>query len=164
MAARSRQSRSALGLAASALAGLAAVIASLGGDGDIVPFFVALTFAGGVAAWAAHPPFEGSRRRTARGIAILWLVAAIWVGVLLVMSVTVWQASGPTPTPEQEYLGIPATGYHLVGLYGGAVLVLLLGFGGEAWFGGAAPVSRAASMPGTTPSDVDGPQAGHRTF
>ena len=133
--------RSVLGLAASALAGLAAVIASLDGDGDIVPFFVGLTFAGGLAAWAAHPPFEGSRRRTARGIAILWLVAAVWVGVLLVMSVTVWQASSPPPTPEQAYLGIPATVYHLVGLYGGAVLVLLLAFGSEAWFGDTAPVT-----------------------
>jgi hypothetical protein len=144
MGAPSRELRSALGLGASALAGLAAVIASLGGDGDIVPFFVGLTFAGGVAAWAGHPPFEGSRRRTARGIAILWLVAAVWVGVLLLMSVTVWQASSPPPTPEQAYLGIPSTVYHLVGLYGGAVLVLILAFGREGWFGDTAQVSGAS--------------------
>lgn len=127
--------RSALGLVASALAGLAAVIASLGGDGDIVPFFVGLTFAGGLAAWAAHPPFEGLRRRIARAVALVWLVAAVWVGVLLVMSVTVWQASSPPPAPEQTYLGLPATAYHLIGLYAGAVLVPLLAFGRSGWFG-----------------------------
>ena len=94
--------RSALGLAASALAGLAAVIASLDGDGDIVPFFVGLTFAGGVAAWAAHPPFAGPRARVAKAVALVWLVAAIWVGVLLAMYVTMfWQGSSTVPaTPE----------------------------------------------------------------
>lgn len=94
-----------------------------------MPFFVGLTFAGGVAAWAAHPPFVGLRQRIARGIAIVWLVAAVWVGVLLVMSVTVWQASSPPQLPEETYLGIPAAGYHLVGLYGGALLVVVLAFG-----------------------------------
>ena len=126
--------RSAPGLAASALAGLAAVIASLDGDGDIVPFFVGLTFAGGLAAWAAYPPFKTRRVGVAKAVALIWLVAAIWVGVLLVMSVTVWQASSPPPTPEQTYLGIPATAYHLFGLYGGCVLVLLLAFGNPRWF------------------------------
>ncbi len=137
--------RSALGLAASALAGLAAVIASLDGDGDIVPFFVGLTFAGGVAAWAAHPPFAGPRVRVAKAVALVWLVAAIWVGVLLLMSLTVWQASGPHPTPDRSYLGLPATAYHLVGLYGGAVLVLLLAFGRSGWFGGADTTAQAES-------------------
>ena len=65
----------------------------------------------------------------------MWLVAAIWVAVLLGMYVTVWQASGPTPTPEHTYLGIPATVYHLIGLYAGAVLVPLLAFGRPDWFG-----------------------------
>jgi heme/copper-type cytochrome/quinol oxidase subunit 3 len=137
--------RSALGLVASALAGLAAVIASLDRDADIVPFFVGLTFAGGVAAWAAHPPFEGSRRRVAQGVALIWLVAAVWVGVLLVMYVTVWQGGAtPPPTPEQAYLGLPATAYHLVGLYVGAVLVLLLAFGRQSWFGGSISAATAA--------------------
>lgn len=137
--------RSALGLAASALAGLAAVIASLDRDPYIVPFFVGLTFAGGVAAWAAHPPFEGARRRVAQGIALTWLVAAVWVGVLLVMYVTVWQASTAPPTPTQTYLGLPATAYHLVGLYAGAALVLVLAFGRPSWFGGS--ISAATAGP-----------------
>ena len=123
------RSRSVLGLVASALSGLAAVVASLERSFDIVPFFVMLTFAGGVAAWAAGPPFAGMRRRLARAIALGWLIAAIWVGALLVMSLTVWQASGPPPLPATTYLGLPAWVYHLVGLYGGSVLVLLLAFG-----------------------------------
>lgn len=121
--------RSLLGLLASGLAGLAAVIASLDGDADIVPFFVGLTFAGGAGAWASHPPFVGMRRRLAQGIALVWLVAAAWVGVLLVMDASM--GSGPTPTPDTTYVGVPATVYHLVGLYCGAVLVFLLAFGGS---------------------------------
>lgn len=137
--------RSALGFAASALAGLAAVIASLDGDGDIVPFFVGLTFAGGVAAWAAQPPFEGRRARVAKGVALVWLVAAIWVGAMLLMYVTVWQAStsGPSPVADQTYLGIPATAYHLIGLFGGSVLVLVLAFGRSDWFGDADTAAQA---------------------
>ncbi len=137
--------RSALGLGASALAGLAAAIASLDGDADIVPFFVGLTFAGGVAAWAAYPPFEGGRRRIAQGIALAWIVAAVWVGALLVMFVTVWQSStlGPSPTPEETYLGLPASVYHLIGLYAGAVLMPLLAFGRSDWFGDSVTATHA---------------------
>lgn len=118
--------RSILGLVASGLAGLAAVIASWEGHGDIVPFFVLLTFAGGVAAWAAESPFVGARRRLARGIALAWLLAAVWVGVLLIAYVA---ASNAPAGLGQAYLGVPATVYHLVGLYAGSVLVLLLAFG-----------------------------------
>lgn len=75
--------RSHLALGASALAGLAAVLASVDRDADIVPFFVGLTFLGGVEAWAVHPPFIGRRRWVARGVALLWFAAAGWVGVLL---------------------------------------------------------------------------------
>lgn len=65
--------RSVLALGASVLAGLAAVVASLDGDADIVPFFVGLTFLGGLEGWAAHPPFAGPRRMLARGVSLLWL-------------------------------------------------------------------------------------------
>ena len=126
--------RSALALAASALAGLAAVISSLDGDADLVPFFVGLTFLGGLGAWAAHDPFEGARRSVARGAALLWGVAATWVAVLLVMSVTVWQASGPPPQPAALYLGLTATVYHVIGLFGGAVLMLISAFAPPGWF------------------------------
>jgi hypothetical protein len=134
--------RSALALGASALAGLAGVIASLDGDADIVPFFVGLTFMGGLEAWATHPPFGGGRRALARSVALLWLLAAIWIGVLLLMYLTVWQASSPPPGPEATYLGVTATIYHLVGVYGGVLLALAGAFGPDRWFSGAA--SRAA--------------------
>lgn len=127
--------RSVFGLAASALGGLAAVIASLNQDADLVPFFVGLTFLGGVEAWAAHPPFDGQRRWIARGVTSIWLIAAIWAGVLLLMSVTVWQASGPPPGPETAYLGLSATAYYLVGLYGGLILMMISAVGPSSWFG-----------------------------
>jgi hypothetical protein len=129
-----------LALAASALAGLAAVIASLDGDADIVPFFVGLTFVGGLEAWATHPPFVGNRRMLARGVALLlWLLAAIWIAVLLLMYVTVWQASSSPPRgPEATYFGFTATVYHLLGVYGGVLLALVSAFGPDRWFAGAA--------------------------
>lgn len=123
--------RSALGLAASALAAVAALISSLEGGGeDLVPFFVGLTFAGGLEAWAAHPPFVGRRRSLARGIAILWLVAAALVGLLLLIYLP---SSGPRPAEEASYLGLSATVYHVLGLYGGLVLVLLSALAPDRW-------------------------------
>lgn len=126
--------RSILALAASALAALAAVMASLDFDADIVPFFVGFAFLGGVQAWSAHEPFAGQRRILARGIALLWLVAAVWIGVLLVMYQTACACSGPPPSPTVTYLGLPATAYHLVGLYGGLALALSSAFGPDRWF------------------------------
>ena len=120
--------RSLLALGASFLAGLAAVISSLDGDADLVPFYVGLTFLGGVGAWGSAVP-AGPRLWVARVAALLWLVAAIWVAVLLVMSVTVWQASSPPPTPEDTYFGLTATVYRVMGLYGGMVLMLISAFG-----------------------------------
>jgi hypothetical protein len=124
--------RSLPGLAAMVLAAIATVVASEDGDADIVPFFVGLTVAAGVEAWAAHPPFEGRRRWTAGLIALLWVVAAAWIAVLLVM----YQAmsSRPPPLPEDTYLGLTATVYHLIGLYGGAALVSASAIGPDAWF------------------------------
>lgn len=119
--------RGLFGIGASALAGLAAIVANLDGDHSIVPFFVGLTFIGGVEAWAVCPPFEGVRRWLARALALLWLFAAIWISVLLVWY-QAYGGDGPPPPPEQTYLGLTATVYHLVGLYGGLVLVLLAGF------------------------------------
>ncbi len=132
--------RSLLGLAAMVLTALATVVASQDSDADIVPFFVGLTVAAGIEAWAAHPPFEGRRRWTARLIASLWLIAALWIAVLLVM----YQAMGsrPPPQPEDTYLGLTATVYHLIGVYGGALLVLASTVGPEAWFEGRRPVER----------------------
>ena len=70
-----RIERASLALGGAALAALAAIVASEDGDGDLVPFFVALVLAAGVAAWAVHKPFIGWRRRLARGIGLAWLSA-----------------------------------------------------------------------------------------
>ncbi len=123
------------------------MIASLDGDADIVPFFVGLTFLGGVEAWATHAPFVGRRRQVARGVALVWGLAAVWAGVLLVWYVAA-EASGPSPVDEATYLGLPATVYHLVGLYGGAVAIVVTAFGPDGWFGTAGGRARAAD-PGT---------------
>jgi len=127
--------RSLFGLGASALAALAAVVASDSRNADIVPFFIALTFAGGVLGWAVHEPFMGVRRRVARSITLSWAVAAAWVGVLLILVLTVWEGSsvGPTPVADPTFLGLPATAFHLAGLYGGFVLSMIATFGPAAW-------------------------------
>ncbi len=135
--------RSLFALAASALAGVATVIASLDGDADIVPFFVGLTFLGGVSAWATHPPFSGSRRRIAKGAALIWLISAVWVGALLL---TVMTTSSPPPQPENTYLGLTATVYHVIGLYGGVALMLVSTFAPDRWFGPAGQQHRDARL------------------
>ncbi|MBA3779204.1 MAG: hypothetical protein H0X16_07900 [Chloroflexi bacterium] len=81
--------------------------------------------AAGVQAWSVREPFAGGRRRLAIGIAVLWLIAAIWTGVLLLVFQS---ASRPPPEPEATYLGLTATVYHLIALYGGAGLVALAAF------------------------------------
>lgn len=117
--------RSTLAIGAMVLAAVAAVVANQDGDADIVPFFVGLAVLGGVGAWAVHEPFEGLRMRLARGIGLVWLVAALWVGGLLVMYRVTCGCSGPAPPPEATYLGLTATIYHLVGLFlGGALMTV----------------------------------------
>jgi hypothetical protein len=82
-----------------------------------------LTLLGGVEAWAAKTPSVGRQRLVARWVAVVWLIAAAWVGVLLIWYVASSGTSGPPPVPAATYLGLPAAVYHMVGLYGGAALV-----------------------------------------
>jgi len=121
--------RSALALGAAAVAALAAVIAQLDGDDDIVPFFVALTVLALVSAWALTDPARHGGRLLARGIAVLWLGAATWIGGLLVIFQATCGCSMPGPLPpEATYLGLPATVYHLAGVYLGGALVAVAAF------------------------------------
>jgi len=123
--------RSPLGLAASALAAIAAIVADV--DGGETAFFIGLTFFAGVEAWAAQSPFAGRRRIIARAIAVVWFVAALWIGALLLWYQAACACSGPPPSPTTLYLGLPGTVYHMVGLYGGLVLILASAFGREEW-------------------------------
>lgn len=123
--------RSLLALAASAVAGLAAAISSLDGDPDLVPFFVGLTFLGGLAAWGTAGASIGWPRRVAQAAALVWLGAAVWAAVLLVMSVTM--SLSPPRGPEATYVGLTATVYHVIGLFGGAALVVASAFTPDRW-------------------------------
>jgi hypothetical protein len=59
------------------------------------------------------------------GIALAWVLGAVWIGVLLLMYQS---ASRPPPSPEETYLGLTATVYHVVAVYGGAVAVAIAAF------------------------------------
>lgn len=133
--------RSVLGLAASGLAALAAVVATAS-DPFIVNFFIALAFGGAVEAAAVYPPFEGWRRYLARGLALGWLIAALWIAVLLVMF---QESVGPDRGPAVLILGVPASVYHVVGLYGGLALVLASAFGPDRWFSRLQPAESSAA-------------------
>ncbi len=107
-------------LAAAVLAGLAAIVSSQDGSSDLVPFYVGLTFLGGIVAWSVPPPAAGIRRWAGTASALLWILAAIWAGALLLG--VAGASSRPPPVPDQTYLGIPATTYRVLGLFGGALL------------------------------------------
>ncbi len=112
--------------AAGALSLVALLAAQADGDTDIVPFFVGLTVAAGMQAALVANPSVRWRRVGAWGIAMAWLIAAVWIGGLLLMYQVQCGCSMPLPVePERTYLGITAATYHLVGLYGGLVLVSL---------------------------------------
>ena len=121
--------RSALAVGATALAGVAALAAAVNGDTDILPFFIALTTAGGVGAVAVREPYEGRRRLIARTIGVGWLIVGGYIGLLLLWYQSVCGCSSPAPIePEATYLGLTATAYHLAGVFGGGVLMAVAAF------------------------------------
>jgi hypothetical protein len=120
--------RSSLALAATVLAAVATVVASQDGDADIVPFFAGLTIADGTGAWAMHEPLTRRRRYLARFIGGAWLIAAGWIGVLLVMYQATCGCLMPVLPPETTYLGLTATMYHLAAVYLGGALMAVAAF------------------------------------
>ncbi len=94
-------------------------------------FFVIAGALAGIQTWAARAPFAGRRRDLSIAIAGMWLIAAVAIGALLLYFQAA--ASRPEPTPEATYLGLTATTYHLVALYGGAILVTLSAFLPQRW-------------------------------
>lgn len=111
--------------AAAALALLAVFVSVLDNAQESLAFFTVAAVAAGVQARSVREPFAGDRRRLAIGIAVLWLIAVVWIDALLLMS---QPASRPLPEPEATYLGLTATVYRLLALHGGAALVSLAGF------------------------------------
>jgi hypothetical protein len=124
--------RGLLGLGASGLCGLAAIIASEDRDPSIVPFFVGLTFLGGVVAWATAAPSLGRRRTIGRTVGLLWLGCGVWVAGLLGLF-QLFGGDGPTPTAGATYAGLTTSLYELAGLYGGLGMVLVATFGPDRW-------------------------------
>lgn len=70
-------------------------------------------------------PFAGVRRRVGWTIVALWLLAAIWIGILLVTYQAMCACSSPPRSAEATYLGLSATVYHLAGVYGGLLFATL---------------------------------------
>ena len=128
---------------AAALAAQAAVMGIVDDDGEVVAFFIGLTLLGVVAAWAVRPPYVGRRRTVAIVAAGVWIGAALWVGVLLLMFAGHFASMGGPLPPERTYLGLTATVYHVVGLYGGALAIGLSAF--------APRPQDPATRPGRTP-------------
>lgn len=114
-----------LATAAAALAILAVLVSILDNAQEALAFSAVAAVATGVQAWSVREPFAGNRRRLAIGIAVVWLIAVVWIDVLLAMYQS---ASRPPPEPEATYLGLTATVYHLLALHGGAALVSLAAF------------------------------------
>ncbi|MSP56000.1 MAG: hypothetical protein EXR69_10410 [Myxococcales bacterium] len=106
-------------LTTAAVAGIAALVSMLDGAQLPLAFFVAALGLASVQAWAVRFPTPG-RNILAVGIAVVWLIAGVWIDVLLLMFH--W-ASRPAPKVEATYLGVTATVYHLVALHLGAILL-----------------------------------------
>lgn len=55
----------------------------------------------------------------------------IWIAALLLFF---REGDGPPPAPEATYLGLTAVIYHLVGMYGGLVCILVASVAPDRWF------------------------------
>jgi lysylphosphatidylglycerol synthetase-like protein (DUF2156 family) len=112
-------------LAALVLSVIAAVVSLLDDKSLELGFFAITAILAAMQAWCVREPYEGVPKRLGMGIALVWVIGAIWIGVLLLMYQS---ASRPPPSPEETYLGLTATVYHLVAVYGGALAVAIAAF------------------------------------
>jgi hypothetical protein len=120
--------RSAASVLAAALAAVAALVSAVDHAEYFVPFYVGLMVLGVLNAWVVRRPHASVERWIATGTAGLWVLAAAWAAALLIMSVTIMQASSPPPTPENPYAGLTPTTYRVAALFGGAILLLTATF------------------------------------
>ncbi len=122
--------RTILALAASGLSVLALAVSLATGGDDIAPFFAVLAVAAAVIAWLVRPGDHSVwAGRSARGLAVLWVGAAVWIAVLLVMFRTMCGCSYAEPVaPPPNVAGIPATVFHLAATYLGGAFVVVAAF------------------------------------
>jgi hypothetical protein len=122
--------RSWFSLLALVLALAAVVVSYVDTDTVELAFFALVAFLAAIQAWLLREPSVDWRLLTAKGIAVGWVIAAVGIGILL----QVYKSASRTPsTPEETYLGLTATAFHLVAVYGGALLVVIAAFGPKRW-------------------------------
>lgn len=124
--------RTTLALGAAALALIAAFASGVSGETDVIGFFLVLTAAAIVIAALATGPWTRPARLLARTIAVAWVVAAVWIGALLVFYQAACGCSSPVPIdPPPNMAGIPTTLFHLLATYLGGALVIVATFSGR---------------------------------
>jgi len=115
---------------AAVLSVIAAAVSILDNAPEPLGFFAVATLAALIQAWCLRDPEAIELRRLAIGIALAWVAGAIFIGVLLLMYQS---ASRPPPGAEETYLGLTATVYHVIGVYGGALATLIAAVGPKRW-------------------------------
>ena len=124
--------RSALALAAAGLALIAAAASAVSGEDDVVAIFLVLTVVAVVIAVLCAGSWSGRARVAARTLAVLWVVAAVWIGVLLVVYQTSCACSSAVLVgPDPNVAGIPTTFFHLLATYLGGAFVGVATFSGR---------------------------------
>ncbi len=119
-------------LAAALLSVIALAVSILDNAPEPMGFFAVTTVAALIQAWCVRDAESVELRRLAIGIAVAWVAGAIWIGVLLAMYQS---ASRPPPALEETYLGLTATVYHVIGVYGGALAASIAALGPRRWLG-----------------------------
>jgi len=117
-------------IAAALLSAIALVVSVLDSVPEPLGFFAVATLAALIQAWCLRDPEAVELRRLAVGIALAWAAGAIFIGVMLLMYQS---AARPPPVEEETYLGLTATVYHVIGVYGGALATLIAAVGPKRW-------------------------------
>lgn len=124
--------RSTLALVAAGLSAIAAVASAVAGEDDVIAFFLVMTAVAVVIAVLGARPWTGAARLVARTLAVAWVVAAIWIGALLVWYQGSCACSSAVPVgPGPNVAGVPTTLFHLLATYLGGALVVVATFSGR---------------------------------
>lgn len=125
--------RTILALVASGLSALAALASMATGQGDFAPFFFGLAVMAAVVAWLLGPGRRWPRARAiAKGAAVVWVIAAIWIALLLLWWQALCACSYAEPIgPPPNVAGIPTTLFQLAATYLGGAFVVVAAFSGR---------------------------------